>query len=140
MPIGVRSWEGLLTTAKMLGLKVYEPDNRLDFFVYIVPDDHFPEEGLRSNYHLHIFLESNIKEVNVGEVVSIRIATILPKTAFICAERPTLAEKEPDDWIACVSQMKPKCTATEEAARRFAEIVKSQLARHENAGEFVVMK
>lgn len=137
MAIGIRSWMGLICAAEAVGLKVYEPPGRLDFFVYIKPGEGWTEDALRSNFHLHIFLESNIESVPVGGVVSFRIATILPKTAFAGGgERPNLANVDPDNWLTTVQNMHPRCGATEEAARLFAAAVKTQMTDHGNVGSF----
>jgi hypothetical protein len=120
---------------------VYEPPDRLDFFVYVRPSREWDEDALRSNFHLHVFLESNIKRVRTNEVVSFRIATILPKTTFVVGgERPNLAAVSPDEWVSTVQGMEPSCAATEEAARRFAAAVKSQQTAHSNAGQFTQMR
>jgi hypothetical protein len=120
MPIPIRSWTGLLAAASAVGLEVYEPVNRCDFFVYIRPTAGFDQATLRDRFHLHVFLESNIATVADGAVVSVRIRTILPKTTTAPgAVRPDLVGVAAGTWRDTVAGMNPSSVATTEAARLF---------------------
>lgn len=127
--IPVTSWALLLWAAEAHDLRVFEPQDRCDFFVYVPPYAGVEEADLRSNYHLHVFLESNNDQVRAGQQVSIRISSILPKTTFAGgAVRPDLVNVPSANWETTVAGMQPPHRATELAAARFSQAVNTVAA------------